>query len=106
MESETFSALSARAKEVVRNLDWQVYHTPENLTLFLVGEAAELGEYCQWLSKAEINQHELAVAVSEEIADVIKSVLYMANALPLSISLETVLTKKLELDEAEYPVER
>lgn len=105
-ELETFSALRVRAKDIVRNLNWQVYHTPENLTLFLVGEAAELGEYCQWLSTIEINQHDLTVAVSDEIADVIKSVLYLANVLPLAISLETLLIKKLELDETEYPIEK
>jgi NTP pyrophosphatase (non-canonical NTP hydrolase) len=106
MESETFSALGERARQVVQSLNWQIYHTPENLTLFLLGEAAELGEYCQWLSKAEIEQLCLADALSEEIADVIKSVLYLANTLPLAVHLESVLIQKLQFDAEAYPIKK
>ncbi len=104
MEEKTFSALIERAKQVVQNLDWQIYHTPENLILFLIGEVAELGEYCQWLSKDEIIQGGFDIVVAEEIADVIKNVLYLANTLPLVESLELILIEKIKLDEIECPV--
>jgi NTP pyrophosphatase (non-canonical NTP hydrolase) len=104
-EKETFSVLSTKARDLVQRLDWQTYHTPENLTLFLLGEASELGEYCQWLSKEEMKQGDLFDAVCQEIADVVKNVLYMVNVLPLEVSLERLLLRKIELDAARYPIQ-
>ena len=102
---ETFAALSHRARGLVNRVGWQVYHTPENLTLFLLGEAAELGEYCQWLSEDEIREPRFIEGVSAEIADVIKNVLYLTNVLPLTVSLEALISEKIRLDEEKYPLE-
>lgn len=107
MKLGTFSVLRERAKEIMENLNWQNYHTQENLVLFLLGESAELGEYCQWLSKKDINcRKELKNAVSEEIADVIKNVLYLANSIQLVSNLEELIIRKLELDRYKYPVKK
>lgn len=101
---DTFSALSDMAREIVRALNWQVYHTPENLTLFLLGEVAEVGEYCQWLTLTKIESLQLRDTVGAEVADVAKNVLYLANILPLGspLEIETLLSWKLKLDEDEY----
>lgn len=65
----------------MQNLRWQTYHTPENLILFLLGEVAEVGEYCQWLSPSEVRRLGLLRKLSEEIIDVIKNILYLGNVL-------------------------
>ena len=103
---ETFSDLAQSARKMVQTLDWQTYHTPENLTLFLAGEASELGEYCQWLTKEEITRLGKSSAVEEEIADVIKSILFLANVVLPGISLETLVLRKLTLDAREYSVRK
>jgi NTP pyrophosphatase (non-canonical NTP hydrolase) len=105
MGAKTISSLAEIGREVVREADWELYHTPENITLFLLGEVGEVGEYCQWLSKEALEAQGLLEDVTEEIADVIKNVLFLANALPLRVSIERLLVRKLELDEEAYPVD-
>jgi NTP pyrophosphatase (non-canonical NTP hydrolase) len=104
MGAKTFSLLATIGREVVREADWELYHTPENITLFLLGEVGEVGEYCQWLSKEALEAQGLLEDVTEEIADVIKNVLFLANVLPLHVSLERLIVRKLELDKEAYPV--
>jgi NTP pyrophosphatase (non-canonical NTP hydrolase) len=103
MGAKTLSSLAGIGREVVHEADWELYHTPENITLFLLGEVGEVGEYCQWLSKEALKAHGLLEDVTEEIADVIKNVLFLVNVLPLKVSIERLLVRKLELDAEEYP---
>ena len=104
--TETFGDLSEHAKNVVQACHWQAYQTPENVVLFLVGECAELGEYCQWLPLEQLkvggkwhNQ------VAEEIADVIASVLCLSNVLPIEgpLDFDWLLQDKVSRDVAMYP---
>jgi NTP pyrophosphatase (non-canonical NTP hydrolase) len=99
---ESFESLRRRLAKAVEELRWQVYHTPENLTLFLVGEAGELAEYAQWMGREELRDR--LDEFKEELADVVKNALYLSNVLPLPTSLEKLIITKLELDEHEYPV--
>ncbi|MFC1635542.1 hypothetical protein ACFL5Z_11930 [Planctomycetota bacterium] len=105
MEVHSFSRLRARSTEVVQDLGWEIYNTPENNTLFLIGEAAELAELCQWVTKEEITtQLGLLACVREEIGDVVKCVLNLVEAIRLPTHLETVILEKLRQDEENFPV--
>jgi NTP pyrophosphatase (non-canonical NTP hydrolase) len=105
MAIDTLSHLRARAKKVVRILGWEIYHTPENLTFFLIGEAAELGELCQWVTRDEIRTIPgLLDCVQEEIADVVKCVLYLTEAIRPPTHLENLILSKLKIDEKNFPV--
>jgi NTP pyrophosphatase (non-canonical NTP hydrolase) len=103
---KTIQSLQQDALKLVIDLNWQKYHTPENLVLFLFSEVGELGEYCPWTTKTELMKEPLYGSVKEEIADVLKNVIYILNALKYPIPIETLIRKKCELDEIEYPVKK
>lgn len=101
---QTIQSLQKEAQTLVHELDWYEYHTPENLILFLSSEVGELGEYCSWATTTELSREPFYSAVREEIADVLKNVIYILNALKYPIPIETLIRRKTELDEKEYPV--
>ena len=58
--------------------DWDQFHSPKNLSMALMIEAAELAEHFQWLTQDQscnLTDEQLA-AVKEEIGDVM---IYLAN---------------------------
>jgi NTP pyrophosphatase (non-canonical NTP hydrolase) len=102
---KTFSNLRKDCYELVEKLNWQTYHTPENLASILVGEVGELAELCVWLTKEQIiEKKSLNKNVTEELADVVKATLYLFNSLHLDLSLETLVSRKLEYEDIRYPI--
>jgi NTP pyrophosphatase (non-canonical NTP hydrolase) len=86
--------------------DWDQFHSPKNLSMALIVEAAELVEHFQWLSRQESDklnkeQHE---AVSMEMADVLIYLVRMAER--LDIDLLEAAQKKLKINGKKYPVEQ
>jgi NTP pyrophosphatase (non-canonical NTP hydrolase) len=53
--------------------DWDQYHSPKNLALALMVEAAELAEHFQWLTQEE--SYEVAESKCEAIKDEIGDIL-------------------------------
>lgn len=75
---------------------WQAFHTPKNLSMALIKEAAEIVEHFQWQTAEE----SLALppgqqaAVGEEIADVLMYLVQLADALnidPLAAAREKII---------------
>ncbi len=100
---KTLSNLQVEAKELVKRLDWQSYHTPENLLLFLFSEVSELGEYCTWTRIDDLKQSPMYGMVKEEVADVFKGIIFVLNSIQYKTPIETLIRHKIELDEKEYP---
>ena len=49
--SETFTkALSDAVDDFAKERDWEQFHSPKNLSMALMVEAAELAEHFQWLT--------------------------------------------------------
>ncbi|MCR4708794.1 MAG: nucleotide pyrophosphohydrolase [Clostridiales bacterium] len=84
-------------REFNRVMDWEQFHTAENLAKSISIEAAELLECFQWDSNYDPE------ATKEELADVYSYVLMMADE--LDVDLEEIALKKLEKNKAKYPVE-
>lgn len=101
--NKTLSKLQIEARELVRELNWQSYHTPENLLLFLFSEVSELGEYCTWTKKEDIKNSPIYDMVKEEVADVFKGIIFVLNSINYKTTIETLIRHKIELDEKEYP---
>lgn len=69
--------------------DWEQYHSPKNLAMALMVEAAELAEHFQWLTQEQsrnLSAKQLA-EIKDEIGDVM---IYLTN-----------LSEKLSLDPIE-----
>ena len=79
-------------------MDWDQFHTPENLAKSISIEAAELLECFQWNDEYDLQE------VSEELADVYSYVLMMADA--IGVDLDEITLAKLEKTKAKYPVEK
>ena len=67
--------------------NWRQYHTPKNLAMALIVEAAELVEHFQWTTPEESRElsAEKAAAVRDEVADVLIYLIEMADVLDIDL---------------------
>jgi len=86
--------------------DWDQFHSPKNLSMALVVEAAELVEHFQWLTEKQ--SHNLSEnkikEVEEELADIQIYLVRIADK--LNIDLIAATNRKLEINEKKYPVSK
>ncbi len=83
--------------------DWDQFHSPKNLAMALVKEAAELVEHFQWLTEEE-SAHlpaEKKAPVADELADVLVYLVRIADK--LDIDLLVAVAAKMQRNEAKYP---
>ncbi len=82
---------------------WREFHTPKNLAMALIVEAAELVEHFQWAT-AEESCHlspEKAAEVRDEVADVLIYLVEMADV--LDIDLVTAAYDKIAKNAIKHP---
>jgi len=86
--------------------DWQQFHSPKNLSMALIAEAAELVEHFQWLSEKQSLdlKPDKKNAVALELADILIYLIRTADQ--LDIDLIAAATHKIEINEQRYPVEK
>ncbi len=92
------NSLVKEIREFNKQMDWDKFHTPENLAKSISIEAGELLECFQWNS--EYNPAE----VREEMADVYTYLLMMADV--IGVDLNEIALEKLEKTKAKYPVDK
>jgi NTP pyrophosphatase (non-canonical NTP hydrolase) len=98
--------LRNRLQRFVEERDWDQFHTPKNLAMALIAEAAELLEHFQWLTPEQssaLPPHTRA-EVELEIADVMLFLLRLCDK--LEIDPVQAAHKKLELNAEKYPVDK
>lgn len=80
-------ALRDTLREFAAARNWRVYHTPKNLAMALIVEAAELVEHFQWTTPEESSNlsAEKAAAVRDEVADVLIYLVEMADVLNIDL---------------------
>ena len=98
--------LRDRLRVFAAERDWEQFHSPKNLAMALIGEAAEVVEHFQWLTE----QQSLALAddkreqVAQELADVLLYLVRLADR--LNIDLLDAAERKIVLNAQKYPVDR
>lgn len=100
------STIRERLREFARARDWERYHSPKNLSMALIAEAAELVEHFQWLSEAE-SASLPAVQLREveaELADILLYLVRLADR--LGVDLAQAAWRKIERNESRYPADR
>jgi len=98
--------LTQRLRAFVAERDWQQYHSPKNLSMALIAEAAELVEHFQWLTEeqsASLPTEKLA-EVELELADIQIYLVELADKLQLD--LKSAVDKKLALNAQKYPADK
>jgi len=97
--------LQAQLRSFAADRDWQPFHTPKNLAMALMVEAAELLELFQWLTPEEsrslAQQAEGRERVGEEMADVLLYLLQLADH--TGVDLEAAVTRKLRKNATKHP---
>lgn len=93
-------------RKFVKDRDWDVFHTPKNLSMALAGEAGELVEIFQWLTAEEsfdvMKDTAKATQIRHELADILYYTLRIADR--LDVDLEKSLIEKLKQNAKRYPV--
>ena len=90
-------------REFAAARDWRGFHTPKNLAMALIVEAAELVEHFQWATPDESCSlsPEKAAAVRDEVADVLIYLVEMADV--LDIDLIAAARDKIAKNALKYP---
>ena len=102
----TLLEIREEIRQFVGERDWQMFHSPKNISMALAVEAAELMEHFQWITQAESRDldPEKKIAVGEEMSDVFCYLLAMANE--LNIDVAASFKRKMELNRQKYPAEQ
>ena len=101
------AALQRRLDDFAAARKWEPYHTPKNLAMALVVEAAELAEIFQWLTPEQsldvMADPDTAFRVRDEVADVLAYLLQLASA--CGVDVLAALAEKIERNEDRFPAE-
>ena len=100
---ENLIELREALRKFAAERDWPQYHTPKNLAMALIVEAAELVEQFQWMTPAQsmslsAEQHE---AVRDEVADTLIYLVELADV--LNIDLIAAARDKMIKNAIKYP---
>ena len=95
-----------RLREFAAARDWDQFHSPKNLAMALIVEAAELVEHFQWLTEAQsaVLPPEKLAEVEQELADIQIYLIRIADQ--LGIDIEQAVAEKIEMNERKYPAEK
>ena len=99
-------SLKQRVRAFAAERDWEQFHSPKNLAMALIVEAAELVEHFQWLTENQSlslteTQRE---PVAQELADVLIYLVRLADR--LDIDLLAAAERKIEINARKYPADR
>jgi NTP pyrophosphatase (non-canonical NTP hydrolase) len=97
------TSLRDALREFAAARDWRQYHTPKNLAMALIVEAAELVEHFQWATPEESSSlgPDKAAEVREEVADVLIYLVEIADV--LGIDLIAAARDKIAKNAVKYP---
>lgn len=103
----TIALLKKRIQKFVEDREWGKYHNSKDLAISIAIEASELLELFQWVREKDIEAL-LKDAVKftmleDELADIVILCLNLANVTGIDVSRAVM--KKIEKNEAKYPVE-
>jgi NTP pyrophosphatase (non-canonical NTP hydrolase) len=95
-------------RKFIADREWDQFHSPKNLAMAAVAEAAELMEHFLWIdndeSRRQMRDPRRLEPVCDEIADVFGVCLALCNALDLDLS--EIFQGKMAKNVVKYPVER
>lgn len=102
----TLQELKDRAQKLVEERDWQQFHSPENLSMYISIEANELMEKFLWITRAKSFDHveNIREEIEDEAADVLMTLLLFCNI--SKIDMASALVRKQEKICKRYPIEK
>ena len=103
---ESIEQIKVRLREFSAERDWDQFHSPKNLAMALIVEAAELVEHFQWLREEESTSlpADKLEEIEQELADIQIYLIRLADK--LDIDLMNAVDSKINLNEKKYPVSK
>jgi NTP pyrophosphatase (non-canonical NTP hydrolase) len=103
---DSLDDLRNQLRDFARARDWEQFHSPKNLSMALIVEAAELLEHFQWLteSQSQVLNPEKREQVAQELADVLLYLVRLADR--LDIDLLDAAQRKLVINAHKYPADK
>jgi NTP pyrophosphatase (non-canonical NTP hydrolase) len=99
------TALQSTLRQFAAERDWQPFHTPKNLAMALMVEAAELAELFQWMtpeqSQAACTDRVTQERVADEVSDVLLCLLQIADR--TGVDLKRAVGRKLVKNASKHP---
>lgn len=102
-DSDRYKQLVEGIKTFCDDRDWSQFHDPKNLAISLQLEASEVLELFQWTKDNQMKEGR-EEDMADELADVMYWLIMLSNH--YNIDLTTALEKKMEKNEAKYPVDK
>jgi dCTP diphosphatase len=101
--TDSLHALRNRLQDFAKARDWEQFHTPKNLAMALIVEAAELVEHFQWLTPEESANPDAAKReeIALELADIQIYLIRIADV--LGVDLVEVAQRKIDINEHRFP---
>jgi len=106
MTTDSLEQLRTRLAQFAADRDWDQFHSPKNLAMALIAEAAELVEHFQWLTEEQ--SRDLAPQVHREVAMELADILIylIRTADKVGVDLVAAAAEKIEINEQRYPVDK
>ena len=102
----TIDELCREMRQFVAERNWEQYHTPKNLAMSIMIEAAELMEHFQWLNNEQsvelIEGQPGRSMVIDELADILLYCISFINI--LDVDMSKAILDKLERNKDRYPI--
>ena len=103
---DSIGALRDTLRVFAKERDWDQFHTPKNLSMALIAEAAELVEHFQWVEggSSHLLDDKVRSSVEEEIADIFIYLVRIADK--LGIDLYRAADRKIAINAGKYPADK
>jgi dCTP diphosphatase len=103
---DSLESLRDCLRDFARERDWDQYHTPKNLSMALIAEAAELIEHFQWVDgdKSHLLEDKTRLSVEEELADILIYLVRISDK--LDVDLYKAVERKIAINEKKYPADK
>ena len=105
-QQDSLVNLRARINQFVAEREWGQFHTPKNLAMAMIVEAAEVVEHFQWDTPQESAalSDERKTEIGHELADTLVYLLRIAEV--CGIDLIAAANAKIDLNAKKHPVEK
>ena len=103
---DSLKQLQQKLQAFVDERDWAQFHSPKNLAMAMIVEAAELVEHFQWDTEPEsfVLSAEKREKVGHELADTFVYLLRISQV--LKIDLIQAANEKIALNAVKYPADK
>ena len=106
LDMNKLEKIKLRLRRFADERDWDQFHSPKNLAMALIVEAADLVEHFQWLTEKQSQKlpAEKRAEVEQEIADIQIYLIRLADK--LGVDVEKAVNAKIKLNEKKYPAKK